>query len=39
MHLAIYARTFGSMRALQPQILAKTGVPVSSLATDRIHSS
>ena len=30
----IYARTFGSMRAMQPQLLAKTGAGAPSFATD-----
>jgi membrane protein len=35
----IYASTFGSMRAMQPQILAKTHAPVPGLATDLPDSS
>ena len=30
----IYAKTFGSMRAMQPQLLAKTGAGAPSFATD-----
>jgi membrane protein len=35
----IYARTFGSMRSMQPQLLAKTGAPAPCLATERGRSS
>ena len=31
----IYARTFGSMRDLQPELAAKTGAPVPGFAADR----
>jgi membrane protein len=31
----IYARTFGSMQDMQPQLLAKTGVPAPGFATDQ----
>lgn len=31
----IYARTFGSMRDLEPELVAKTGAPVPGFATDR----
>ena len=35
----IYAKTFGSMRDLQPQLLAKTGAAAPGIATDRACSS